>query len=245
MPIRVPSTIKRNRKTGSDRDFFSRADFSSPRPRLSVRLESNAKTRAAEGDTKPLIAGSLLTRGTDCYMAPRGGRFAALRDHRTPMRSPNDVAARTTEMPRRFAEYDRMKPESLTPPAAGGVYDEDVFQYFLDIERRRSLASGQTFLLLVINSIGEPGDVFPSAVAEEVFAALLATVRDTDFVGWHSQRTAIGAVLIQTGDSSKLDAVGRVSSRLSKALVSHLPASLVERLRFRLCQVRAGAEVWS
>jgi len=150
-----------------------------------------------------------------------------------------------THAPSRIAEYDRMDPKSLTPLDSGGVYSEDAFHYFLDVERRRSRMSGQTFLLLVIDSIGEPGDVIPAAVAEQVFAALLATVRDTDFVGWHSQRTAIGAVLIQAGDSSTLDAVARVSSRLSKALVSHLPAGLVERVRFRLCQVRDGAEVWS
>jgi len=161
------------------------------------------------------------------------------------MRSPNDLAATVARVPEGFADYDRAERETLVHPDVASAYNEDAFQYFLDIERRRSRLSGHTFLLLVISTSGEPGESIQADVSDRIFAALSATVRDTDFIGWYSQGTAIGAVLIQAADTSQLDAVGRVSSRLSKALVSGLPSGLVERLRFRLCQVRADGEVWS
>jgi len=161
------------------------------------------------------------------------------------MRSPNDLVATVARVPERFADYDRAEHGTLAHPDAASAYNEDVFQYFLDIERRRSRVSGHTFLLLVISSSDEPGELIQADVSDRIFAALAATVRDTDFIGWYSQGTSIGAVLIQAADASKLDPVGRVSSRLSRALVDGLPSGLVERLRFRLCQVRADGEVWS
>jgi hypothetical protein len=123
------------------------------------------------------------------------------------------------------------------------VYNEDVFQYFLEIERSRSRVSGQSFLLLVISSV-DPGEVLATPMADSVLAALAKSVRDTDFVGWYAQGKAIGAVLIQAVDPSKVDTASRVSTRLSSALARQLPTGLVDRLRFRLCQIRAEREVW-
>jgi hypothetical protein len=132
----------------------------------------------------------------------------------------------------------------VSQPDSGGVYTEEVFQYFLEIERRRSRVSGQSFLLLVISSMDTPGELIPAPLAEKAFAALSASVRETDFVGWHLQGKIIGAVLIQAVDSSKVATASRVSERLSKALAKQLASGLVEQLRFRLCEICGDREVW-
>ena len=130
-------------------------------------------------------------------------------------------------------------------PDAQGVYNENAFRYFLEIERRRSSVSGESFLLLVIDLDGEAGEAIPPRVAAKVFAALSASLRDTDFVGWYAAEHAIGAVLIQAVDLSKVDAVGSVRARVSKTFASQLPNPVIGRLRIQVCQVRSDREIWS
>jgi len=161
------------------------------------------------------------------------------------MRAPNERAESATQDNERSGDAVQADWGGVAQPHSDMVYNDDVFSYFLEIERHRSRISGQPFLLLVITLDGEPGDVIPSETSKNVFAALSASIRDTDFVGWYSGDKAIGAVLIQSVDFSKVDAAGLVSARLANALAGRLPQPLVERLRFRLCQIAAEREVWS
>jgi len=232
-------------KVGSKRDLCRHDDFSAPRQRLSVDALHPADGTGPTHGFKSLKPRALSLRANGCYNARSGGQFAASNDHRTPMRAPNERAAAVTRNTERSG-IERTDWNAVTHPGSDAVYNDEVFSYFLEIERHRSRVSGQPFLLLVITLDDEPAaGVIPSETAENVFAALSASIRDTDFVGWYSNGNAIGAVLIQSVDFSKVDATGLVSARLAAALARRLPEGLVERLRFRLCQIAAEREVWS
>lgn len=225
-------------------DFVWRDDFSSPRQRLSVRSPLAHEALAVRDDVKTLKSRILSFGGGGCNNVRSGGQFAAVGDHRTPMRSPNELGTRATRAAESFQDAGMTHFDAESKPDSGGVYSEEVFQYFLEIERRRSRVSGQSFFLLVISSAKAPGEAIPQPLADKAFAALSASVRETDFVGWHLHGKMIGAVLFQAIDPSKIDAAGRVNSRLSKALARQLPSVMVGLLRFRLCEICGDREVW-
>src|SRR5262245_12018459 len=69
---------------------------------------------------------------------------------------------------------------------AAEVYNQTAFRYFLSVEQERSERSGRPLLLVLVEIAGDSG--LPSRmdphVAQHVFRALEACVRETDFTGW-------------------------------------------------------------
>jgi hypothetical protein len=81
---------------------------------------------------------------------------------------------------------------------AGIAHNEAAFHHFLRIERTRAAESGHG-LALVLVRLPNTGPVahFPTPLAAQVFAALGATVREVDFVGWFREGRVAAAVLVQ------------------------------------------------
>src|SRR4029453_4452403 len=76
----------------------------------------------------------------------------------------------------------------------GQAYNEEAFRYFLEIERKRSEASGRPLLLLLVDLVSQSGfDAAPGidhTTADRVLSALALSLRETDFVGWHLEGRA-------------------------------------------------------
>ena len=87
---------------------------------------------------------------------------------------------------------------------AGRVYNEAGFRHFLRIELRRAVRSGHCLLLVLVvvrEAAGSRVKLTP-LVAARVFAALGATVREVDFVGWFKEGYVAAAALVQRATPS-------------------------------------------
>ena len=82
---------------------------------------------------------------------------------------------------------------------AGHVYNEAGFRHFLHIELRRAVRSGHCVLLVLVVGRAASGRrlKLTPLVASRIFAALGATVREVDFVGWFKDGSVAAAVLVQ------------------------------------------------
>jgi hypothetical protein len=119
------------------------------------------------------------------------------------------------------------------------VYNEEAFQYFLSVERKRTEACGTHLLLALVDlkkpaSGAEPGD---AEAATKLFAALRASLRETDFVGWYHEKDVAGAVLPQFAGATASRSTRRVGQRLCQGLVQRLPATLASRLEVHVYDV--------
>ena len=138
------------------------------------------------------------------------------------------------------------------------AYDEETFRYFLTLEERRSERSGRPFVLVLVDvnaaeSTGENGS--ESAMASEVegaldelFKALVHSLRETDFVGWYRNGQVAGAVLTQLGETSEGGDISRlVREKVIRALHGLSPwARLLKVQIHQLPSVEAktGTKLW-
>ena len=85
--------------------------------------------------------------------------------------------------------------------AAGRAHNEAGFHHFLRIERERSIRTGHRLLLVLVSIRGEAHSQrqVDSATAGRIFAALGASVREVDFVGWFKDGRVAAAALVQRG----------------------------------------------
>ncbi len=131
-------------------------------------------------------------------------------------------------------DYSRFRARSV-----GHVYNEAAFHYFLAADRLRVQRSQRSMLLVVISLRLSPGrsERLTDALASTLFAALAASVREIDFVGWYRQGRIAGAVLPQGVVSS---------SELRPVLFHRILTSLKHSLPDRRQQAfaRAGRSVW-
>jgi hypothetical protein len=101
---------------------------------------------------------------------------------------------------------------------AGRAYNEAGFRHFLDIERRRAARSGHLLLLVLVEVRAADRVVTLTPVAAgRIFAALGATVREVDFVGWFRHGRVAAAALVQRTTPS-LEVRQQIASRVSTLL---------------------------
>src|SRR5262245_22847601 len=120
---------------------------------------------------------------------------------------------------------------------SGEAYNEEAFQYFLEIERKRAEIANRPFLLMLIELHKHPAGHTPDidlATASKLFAVLQACLRETDFIGWYRDRRIAGAVLTQHAEPNREDLAGtvrqRVSDELEKIFPSDRPGSFQVRV---------------
>ena len=123
----------------------------------------------------------------------------------------------------------------------GAAYSEEVFRYFLEIERKRAEFSSRPLLLLLVDFQASPAQGrTDSDSSDRVFEALTDCLRDTDFVGWYHQSRVIGAVLTQRAEAPTADATRQVTDRVNRRLLATLPAGIAHRLQIRVFQLTQG-----
>jgi hypothetical protein len=115
------------------------------------------------------------------------------------------------------------------------AYDEEAFRYFLGVEQKRADRSGRIVLLLLVE-LELPSGLLPLAtpLADRLFSALAAAVREMDFVGWYSTGYVAGAVLVQA--VNPLPPVDRnsIGARVGVMLREALPPGVGDRLQIRV-----------
>jgi lipopolysaccharide/colanic/teichoic acid biosynthesis glycosyltransferase len=93
---------------------------------------------------------------------------------------------------------------------------EAMFLRLLCVERKRAERSGRTFLLVLLET-EQMSEQFPAAVAP-LCEALCSCIRETDFIGWHKAKTAIGMILTEIGTADK--------STIRRAMLDSINAGL-------------------
>jgi hypothetical protein len=120
----------------------------------------------------------------------------------------------------------------------GQAYNEQAFQYFLEIERKRAQRSGRPFLLLLADLKNQSGKstLVGRPLASQLFAALWLCLRDTDFVGWYRENRVAGAVLTQRAELRDVDVSQQILTRITRVLIEQLPRDVAARLQVRIYQ---------
>jgi exopolysaccharide biosynthesis polyprenyl glycosylphosphotransferase len=97
-------------------------------------------------------------------------------------------------------------------------YDENIFQKFLCIERKRSERSGRPFLLMLIDikrvvDSDKGRDAFKKIVSQ-----LNMHARETDIIGWHSYKSVIGIIFTEVGEKDKNFKMRQITQRIQNSL---------------------------
>ena len=124
------------------------------------------------------------------------------------------------------------------------AYNEEAFQYLLDIERKRFEHSSRPFVLMLLEleEGAEQAARFEPTVGARLFAGLTRTLRDTDVIGWYHEGRIAGAVLTHLGDASIVDVSRRLAERVTRTLRTELPETIAHRLKVRLYQPLASPQ---
>jgi hypothetical protein len=83
----------------------------------------------------------------------------------------------------------------------------------------------------------EPAIALDQEPARLMSSALVACVRETDFVGWYRTGRVLGAVLTQHADVELANMIETVTDRIGGALRATLPPSLADRIQLRAYQL--------
>ena len=95
--------------------------------------------------------------------------------------------------------YDRLyEPPS---PANRMALDEVSFRRMIALERKRTERSRAPFVLALLE-FAEPSSITRSTY-DSILSCLLASSRDTDVVGWYTNKTAVGAMYTGLAMSDK------------------------------------------
>jgi len=103
------------------------------------------------------------------------------------------------------------------------AYNENAFQYFMEIERKRCEPSNRPLLLVLIEPTPFTGAdaVLNGAHAAKFFSTVSRAVRETDVIGWYREGRVAGVVLTQHDDSDPKRTMDIVWARLTSALEKH------------------------
>lgn len=161
----------------------------------------------------------------------------------------NDVVATAHTEPKALEEgVDRYSCGFALQEGLGGAYNEEAFQYFLEIERKRSEISNRPFLLMLIEFSKHPAGINPEidvVTAGKLFSILRQCLRETDFTGWYRDRRVAGAVLTQNGALDRDDLSEVVRWRVVEALERHFPPDRPRGLQVRVYQLSPHAKLRS
>jgi hypothetical protein len=120
------------------------------------------------------------------------------------------------------------------------AYNEEAFRYFLNIESKRAERSGRPLMVLLIDeNVPQASGHVPMAAstADQLFAALIEGLRETDFVGWYQEHRVVGAVLMQRPDGAGADSSVHVRERIARILYARMSAELADRFQVRVFQL--------
>jgi hypothetical protein len=131
----------------------------------------------------------------------------------------------------------------LADDASGQVYNEEAFQYFLSIERKRAEVGGNRLLLALVDLKALAGEDALDGAAPDLFTALHECLRETDFIGWYREPDVAGVVLPQFCGLAPHPATRRVAQRLCHGLGQLLPAGLARRLEVHVYEFPSADQI--
>ena len=119
----------------------------------------------------------------------------------------------------------------------GQAYNQAAFRYFLAVDRLRAERSQRPVILVLACVREAPGRSaqLTQSTAAVIFAALAASVREVDFVGWFHEGRVAGAVLAQGAGAQ--DRRTTVSHRILATLRTSLPPDCAGKVHVRVIRL--------
>jgi hypothetical protein len=149
--------------------------------------------------------------------------------------APDPPASQSAALARLAAGSERESGGFAVQDGPGHAYNEEAFQYFLEIERKRSELSNRPFLLMLVDFNKHPR--IEAVTADKLFSVLSVCFRETDFIGWYRGGRVAGAVLTQHGETDGDDLSDVVRQRIGGAIRQRLPPDLARQLQVRVYQI--------
>jgi lipopolysaccharide/colanic/teichoic acid biosynthesis glycosyltransferase len=115
--------------------------------------------------------------------------------------------------------------DSLFEPLTGqdrSLLDEAMFRRMLAVERKRTERTKAPFLLMLIEADGSEGPDKSARTLAAVTMALLASSRDTDLIGWYSDRAVLGAIYTGLTSDDKRAVLNTFLSKVNNTLRAEL-----------------------
>jgi exopolysaccharide biosynthesis polyprenyl glycosylphosphotransferase len=109
-------------------------------------------------------------------------------------------------------------------PEAGDIWcavsDEASFQGLLTRERRRAERSRNPFVLMLLDAYHENGTA--RALLMDAAAALMASVRETDAIGWYKEGAILGVIFTEIGGTNAVTSEDKLRSKFQEELQQKL-----------------------
>ena len=102
------------------------------------------------------------------------------------------------------------------------VLNENFFRRMIAIERKRSERSKEPFLLMLLEADHCQISELNTATLDNIAAALLASSRGTDIVGWYKDKSTVGVIFTGIVVQDKNAVLGTILSRVKATLRSAL-----------------------
>jgi hypothetical protein len=120
------------------------------------------------------------------------------------------------------------------------AYNEEAFQYFLALEGRRTEATGQAFLLVLVdrNARDPRGQRIDPTTAARLFRGLMGCLRETDFVGWYREGHVAGAVLTEFREGLPTGIADVIRRRVLEMLDRQFPRRVAHGLQVHIYEQR-------
>lgn len=109
------------------------------------------------------------------------------------------------------------------------MFNEREFLQLLVLERKRSERSGRPFLLMLLNGNGIFVPDGSERLRERFSTALLAAIRETDFIGWYEDGSVIGVVFTELAEPIS-EAVDTVATRISDTIRSQVELEETDKI---------------
>ncbi len=124
----------------------------------------------------------------------------------------------------------------------GTEYEEDVFFYFMAVERARARRSKRPLRVLLATVEPDAGKPIPigKAIAGRLFAGLRRTLRETDIIGWYEKDRVAAAVLSERGEGPGFvmsGTIDQIEQRVGGALRPRFRPAVARNLRVRVVQL--------
>lgn len=118
-----------------------------------------------------------------------------------------------------------------TPTINRIALDETTFRRMIAIERKRTERSKAPFVLMLLEAVTDDGQRSSSATLHRIAAALLASSRDTDLIGWYKDDEIVGTMFTGLIVNDKRAVLDTFLAKVSTTLQNELNADEFNQVR--------------
>src|SRR3954463_1507982 len=106
--------------------------------------------------------------------------------------------------------------------------DEDAFRGLLTRERRRAERSGNPFILVLVDA--RSNKRVADAAISKILPVLRPAIRETDTIGWYSDRCVAGVIFTELGDADPAKSALILRGKIEKAMIEGLGKEIFDNM---------------